>query len=155
MLVCTCTIHLGIQWTRIWCSRAYAQHQHGRIQGICPSLPMIFSCVLEVLAQHKCKYSCALELLSKHKILISHVLQSSSLNTEHHLPMCSRTPRSTQIINHSSAQEISTQHKTSHQSYALGSTPNTNKHIYHQQLAYAQYTKKIIMFIYSGVFDPV
>ena len=30
-----------------------------------------------------------------------------------------------------------------------------NQHIYHQQLAYAQYTKQIIMFICNGVLDPI
>ena len=83
MLGCTCTIHLGIQWKRIQCSRAYAQHQHGRIQGLCPTLPIIFSWVLELLSQHKCKYSCALELLPQYTTLIIDVLQSSPLNTKH------------------------------------------------------------------------
>ena len=83
MLGFTCRIHLGIQFPRILCSTAYAQHQHGRLQGLCPTLSIIFSCVPKLLAQHKYKYSCALELLPQHKILITHVLQSSSLNTKH------------------------------------------------------------------------
>ena len=50
-------------------------------------------------------------------------------NTSNYLFMCSRASCSTQIINHSSALEIPAQHKTSHQSCALGSMPN-KKHIY-------------------------
>ena len=62
--------------------------------------------------------------------VITHVLQSSLLNTNHQSLKCSRASHSTQIINHSSAPELPAQHKTSHQSYASGSTPNTNKHIH-------------------------
>ena len=114
MLRCTCTIHLGIQWPRIRCFRAYAQHQHGRLQGLCPTLPnLIFSCVPELLAQNKCKYSYAPELLAQDKSLIIQVLQSSLLNTNHQSPMCSIAPRSTQIINHSCAPELLAQHKSS------------------------------------------
>ena len=69
MLECTCTIHLGIQWPRIRCSRSYVQHQHGRLQGLCPTHPIIFSCVPELLAQRKSS--------------IIQVLQSSSLNIKH------------------------------------------------------------------------
>ena len=84
-------------------------------------------------------------------------------NTSNYLFMCSRAPRSTQIINHSCALDILAQDKTSHQSCASWSTPNTNNnnwltpniYIYHQQLAYAQYIKKIIMFICIAVFDPI
>ena len=104
-------------------SRDYALHQNGRLQGLFPTLPIIFSCVPELLAQHKCKYSCALELLAQHKTLITHVLQSPSPNTKHLLPMCSTSPRSTQ---------------TSHQSCASLSMPNTKQaYIYREQLAYA------------------
>ena len=129
MLGCTCTIHLGIQWPRIRCSRAYAQHQHGRLQGLCPTYPIIFSCVpniltqhkgkyscvLELLAQHKGKYSCAPEFLAQHKSSITQVLQSSSLNINHQSLKCSKAPHSA---------------KKSHQSCASGSTPNTKKHIH-------------------------
>ena len=80
-------------------SRAYAQHQHGRLQGLCPTHPIIFSCVLELLAQHKGMYS------------------------------RSRASRSTQIINHSSDPKLLSQDKTSRQSFSSRSTPNTNKHI--------------------------
>ena len=51
------------------------------LQSLCQTFPIIFSCVPELYAQHKCKYSCAREPL--------------------------------------------TQHKTSHRSCALDSTPNT------------------------------
>ena len=127
MLGCTCTIHLGIQWPMIRCSKYYAQHQHGRLQGLCPTLPIIFSCVLEFLTQHKCKYSCAPELLAEHKTAI-----------------------------YPCAPELLTQQKTSHQSCASRSTPNTNKHIYiyHQQLAYAQYIKQISFFHMQYVLRP-
>ena len=96
MLGCTCTIHLGIQWPRIQCSKAYAQHQHGRLQILFPILPIIFSCVPDLLAQHKCEYSCAPELLSQHKILITHVLQSSSLNPKRLINHVLQGPRPTQ-----------------------------------------------------------
>ena len=114
MLGCTCRIHLGIQWPRIQCSRAYAQHQHGRLQALCPTLPnyrlmcsrascstQMFqaSCAPELLTQHKYKYSCDSDPFSQHKTSIY---------------PC--TP------------ELLTQHKTSHQSCASGSTPNTRKH---------------------------
>ena len=111
MLVCTSTIHLGILWLRTRCSRAYAQHQHGRIQGLCPTLPNYLfkcsrascstkmsqkSCTPELFTQHKYKYSCAPELLDQHKTLI-----------------------------YPCAPEILVQHKTCHQSCASGSTSNT------------------------------
>ena len=104
-------IHLGIQFPRIRCSTTYAQHQHGRLQGLCPTLPnylfmcsiascstqmSLDSCAPKLLAQHKYKYSFALELLAQKKTSI--------------FP-CSP--------------ELLTQHKTSHQSCASGSTPNT------------------------------
>ena len=75
--------------------------------------------------------------------------------------------------NKSCASEYFSQHKTSHQLCASGSMPNINIssimcfrvhaqhktciyiYIYHQQMAYAQYTKQIIMFICSGVFEPI
>ena len=142
MLGCTCRIHLGYNGQgsdvpelmlniNMEGSRDNAQH-----------FQFIFSCVPELHAQHK--YN-------------THVLQSFLLNTK---------------INHSRAPDLLSQHKTSHQSCASGSTPNTKHfishvlqvpcptqniyiHIYHQQLAYTQYTKQIIMFICSGVFDPI
>ena len=68
MIGCTCRIHLGIQWPRIRCSRAYAQHQLGMFQGLCPTLPiLIFSCTSELHARHKC--------------FITQVLERFSLNT--------------------------------------------------------------------------
>ena len=130
MLGYTSTIHPGIQWPRIRCSRAYAEHQHGRLQGLCPILPIIFSCVPELIAQHKSRCSCALELLDQYKSSITQVIQSFPLNTNHRPLKCSRASRSTQIINHSSAPELPAQHKTSHQSCASRSTSNTKKNIY-------------------------
>ena len=123
-------VHIGIQWPRIRCSRSYAQHQHGRLEGLFPTHPIIFSCVLELFTQHKGKYSYAPNILTQHKSSITQVLQSSSLNTNHQSLKCSRASHSTQIINHSSVPKISTQHKTYHQSCASGSTPNTNKNIH-------------------------
>ena len=125
MLGCTCTIHLGIQWPKIRCSRAYVQHKHRRIQSLFPTFPIIFSCVPELYVQHKCNYSCAPEPL--------------------------------------------TQHKISHRSCALGSMPNTKHFINHvlqgprpTQPTYISSTiglrliyETIIMFICSGVFDPI
>ena len=130
MLGCTCIIHLGIQWPRIRCSRDYAQHQHGRLHGLFPTLQIIYSCVQELLAQHKGKYSCAPKLPAQHKSSITKVLQSFPLNTNHQSLKCSRASHSTQNINHSSARELLAQHKTSHKSCASRSTPNTKKHIY-------------------------
>ena len=113
MLGCTFRIHLGIQWPRIQCSRAYAQHQHGRIQGLCPTLPIyLFMCSrascstqmsqnsfsLELLAQHNYKYSCAPELLGEHKSSI-----------------------------YPCDLDFLAQHKTSHQSCDSRSMPNTKK----------------------------
>ena len=96
MLGCTCMIHLGIQWTRIWCFRAYSQHQHGRLQGLFPTLPIIFSCVPELLAQQKGKYLCDSELLAQHKSSMTHVLQRFPLNTKHLINHVIQGPRPTQ-----------------------------------------------------------
>ena len=83
------------------------------------------SCSLQII-----DHSCAPEFLAQHKSSITHVLQSSSLNTNHQSLMCYRAPCSTQIINHSCARELLAQHKTCHQSCASWSTPNTNNHIH-------------------------
>ena len=102
MLGCICRIHLGIQWSRIWCSRAYAQHQHGRLQGLFPTLLIyLFMCSRASCSTQMSQNSCAPELLAQHKTSI-----------------------------YPCAPEILAQHKTSHQLCALGSTPNTWKHIY-------------------------
>ena len=132
MLGCTCTIHLGIQWPRIRCSRSYAQHQHGRLRG--PTHPIIFSCVPELLAQHKGKYSCALELLTQHKSLITQVLQSSSFNTKHQSLKFSRAPRSTQNISSIMCFRVHTQHKQAYISSIIGLRPiyKTNHHVHMQ-----------------------
>ena len=120
-------IDLGIQWPRIQCSRAYAQHQHGMLQILCPTFPIIFSCVLELYPQHKCKYSCAPEPRAQHK-------------TSHRSCASRSMPNTKNFINH----VLQAPHLAQ----------NIYIHIYYQQLAYAQYTKQIIMFICSGVFDP-
>ena len=105
MLGCTCRIHLGIQWPRIRCSRAYDQHQHGRIHGLFPTLPTYLficsrgscstkmsqnTCTPKLLAQYKYKYSCAPELLTQHKTPNTHVLQRFLLNTNISSIMCFR-----------------------------------------------------------------
>ena len=88
--------------------------------------------------------------------LYFHVLQSFILNTNVSKIMCSRASRSTQNINYPCAPDLLTQHKTFHQSCASRSMTNTTSiYIYHQQLAYALYIKQFIMFICSGVFDPI
>ena len=84
------------------------------------------SCVRELLAQHKYKYSCAPELLVQHK---------------HQIPMCFRAPHSTQNISSMMCFKDHAQHMKSY--------------IKHMQLAYAQYNKQIIMFMCSGVLDPI
>ena len=142
MLGCTCTIHLGIQWPKIRCSRAYAQHQHGMLQSLCPTFPIIFSCVLELYAQHKCNYSCALEPLAQHKTSHRSCASGPMPNTNISLIMCFR---------------VHSQHKHFINHVLQGPRPTQNIYIdiYHQQLSYVQYTKQIIMFICSGVFDPI
>ena len=95
MLGCTCRIHLGIQWPSILCSRSYAQHQHGRIQGLCPTLPnYVFMRSIASCSTKISQNSCAPELLAQHKTSI-----------------------------YPCAPEILAQHKTSHQACALGSIP--------------------------------
>ena len=155
MLGCTCRIHLGIHRPRIWCSRAYAQHQHERIQGLCQRFQIIFSCVPELHAQHKCLKNHDLQsfslntIISTHafhifllnKKINNHVLHSFSLDTQHQIEMCSRALRSTKNISSTMCFRVHAQHK---QTY-----------IYYLQLAYAQYMKQIIMFICSVVFDPL
>ena len=90
MLGCTCMIHLGIQWPKVQCSRAYAQHQHGMLQGLCPTFPIIFSCVPKLYAQHKCKFSCAPEPLAQHKTSHRSCTSGSTPNTNISSIMCFR-----------------------------------------------------------------
>ena len=136
MLGCTCTIHLGIQWPRIRCSRSYAQHQHGRLQGLCPTIPIIFSCDLELHARHKGKYSCAQEFLAQQKSSITHVLQSSSLNTNHKSLVCSKASSSTQNISSVMCFRVHAQHKQAYIyiyiSSIIGLRPiyKTNHHVH-------------------------
>ena len=96
MLGCSGTIHLGIQWPSIRCSRAYAQHQHGRLQGLCTTHPIIFSCVPELLAQHKGMYSCAPDILAQHNSAITQVFHRSTLNTRNLVNHVLQGPRPTQ-----------------------------------------------------------
>ena len=81
--------------------------------GLMPNTSNYLSCVLELLAQHKGKYSSAPDLLAQHTSSVTHVPQSTSLNTNHQSLMCSRAPISTQIINHSCAPELLAQQKSS------------------------------------------
>ena len=71
-----------------------------------------------------------LQSSSLNTTLITQVLQSSSLNTKHYSPMCFRAPFSTQIITSIMCFKVQAQQKTSHQSCALGSTPNTKQTTY-------------------------
>ena len=135
MLGCICRIHLGIQWSRIQCSRAYAQHQLGILYGLLPTLLiLIFSRASKLHAQHKCfithvlhsflpntniKYSCSLELFAQYK--------NQAL-------MWSRASRSTQTSNNHLPQRLYSI-KTSHPLCSFGSTPNTWNHI-HKRYAF-------------------
>ena len=93
-------IHLGIQWPRIRCSKAYAQHQHGMLQSLCPIFPNYIFHVFQSF------------MLNTN--VITHVLQSLLLNAKHIIDHVLKSPHPTQ---------------TFHQPCALGSIPNT-KHIY-------------------------
>ena len=94
MLGCTCMIHLGIQWPKIRCSRTYAQHQHGMLQILCPTFPIIFSCVPDIYAQHKRKYSCVPEPLAQHKT--SHRSCDSGSTPKHFINHVLQGPHPTQ-----------------------------------------------------------
>ena len=138
MLGCTCRIHLGIQWTQILCSKAYAQHQLGRFQALCPTLPIIFSCASELPAQHKGLHnSCVLEILSQHK----------------KTRMCSRASRSTQL-KHSCAPELLAQHKHSNTHVLHRSLLNTI-HLINYVLQGPRPTHKIIDKTYVTVLHPI
>ena len=115
-------IHLRIQWPKIRCSKAYAQHQHGMLQNLCPTFPIIFSCVLEIYAQHKCKYSCAPEPLTQHK-------------TSHRSSASGSTPNKN--ISSIMSFRVQAQHKhfINHVLQGRCPTQNIHIHIYHQQLA--------------------
>ena len=89
-------IHLGIQWPRIQCSKYYAQHQHGMLQSLCPTFPIIFSCVLYLYAQHKCKYPCAPKPLAQHKTSHRSCASGSVPNTKHFVNHVLQGPRPTQ-----------------------------------------------------------
>ena len=85
MLGSTCMIHLGIQWPRIQCSRAYAKHQHGTLWSLWPIFSIIFSFFLEIYTQHKCKYSCSPEPLAQHKTSHRSCASRSTPNTNKHI----------------------------------------------------------------------
>ena len=93
MLGCTCTIHLGIQWPKIRCSRACAQHKHGMLQSLCPTFPILFSCVPKLYAQHKFKYSCAPEPLAQHKTYHRSCASRSMPNIKHFINHVLQGPR--------------------------------------------------------------
>ena len=79
-------------------------------------------------AQHFQLYFHVFQSFMLNKNVSTHVLQSLSFNTKH-------------LIDHVIQGPLPTE--------------NIYIHIYHQQLSYIQYTKQIIMFIYSGVFYPI
>ena len=51
------------------------------LQSLCPTFPIIFSCVPDLYAQHKCKYSCSLEPLIQHKTSHRSCVSGSTPNT--------------------------------------------------------------------------
>ena len=83
MLGCTSMIHLGIQWPKIRCSRAYAQHNMECSRAYAQHFQIIFSCVPDLYAQHICKYSCALKPLVQHKTSHRSCALGSIPNTKH------------------------------------------------------------------------
>ena len=105
----------------------------------------------------------ALGIMPNTSKLSFHVFQSFMLNTNVSKLMCSRASRSIKNLNYRCDLELLIQQKTSHQSCDLGSMLDTRKHthththiyIYHMQLDYTQYIKQMIMFICSGLFEPV
>ena len=116
MLGCTFRMHPGIQCPRIHFSRAYAQHQHGRLQGLCPALAIyLFMCSRASCSTKMSQNSCAPYLLSRHKYKNS---CARELLTQHKTSIYPCSP------------ELLAQLKTCHQPCALGSMPNTRKHIY-------------------------
>ena len=92
MLGCTCIIHLGIQMPRIRCSKAYAQHQFGILQGLCPTLPILIfprvskltwstqtfhnTCAPELALNTNIKTLMCSRAHAQHKYFIIHVLQN-------------------------------------------------------------------------------
>ena len=86
-------------------SKAYAQH-----------FQLSFHVFQSFLLNTKVSTHVLQSFFAQHKSSITQVLQCSPLNTNH------------QSL--SSAPKLPAQHKTSRQSCASGSTPNTNKHIY-------------------------
>ena len=94
--------------------------------GLMPNTSNLYFHVFQSFTLNTNLNSHVLQVSLLNTTLITHVLQSSSLNTNISSIMCFR---------------VYAQHK---QSY-----------MYHQQLAYAQYAKQIMMFICSGVFDPM
>ena len=150
MLGFSCRIHLGIQWLRIWCFKSYAQNQLGRLQDLCPTLPtlsfhvlqsfilntkvFITSCVPELLIQHKYKHSCAPEVLAQHKY--KHSCAPKLLTQQkHQIPICSRSPRSTQNISsimHFRAHAQNTKSYIKHIPFFLRPIYQTNHHVHVQ-----------------------
>ena len=117
-------IHLGIQWPRIRCSRAYAQHQHEGFRAYAQHFQILSFHVFHSFLLNTNVSTHVLQRSSLNTTLITQVLQSSLLNTKHYSPMCSRDPCSTQIITSIMCFKVHAQQKTSHQSCASGSTPN-------------------------------
>ena len=139
--------------------------------GIMPNTSNnIFMCSRASLSTQIIDHSCAPEFLTQQNSSITNVLQCSLLNTHHQSLMCSKAPCSTQIINHSCALQLLSQHKSSI-TRVLQSFPLNTKHLINHVLQGPRPTqtsiqissiigsrpiyKKIIMFICSGVFDPI
>ena len=91
------------------------------------------------------------------KFLSFHVLQSFMLNTNINNHVLQSFLLNTNI-KYSCALELLAQHKTNSSIMCFRVHSQHKKiyiYIYHMQLAYAQYIKQIIMFMCSGVLDPI
>ena len=94
-----------------------------------------------LLVNTNIKYSCVPELLAQHKTSNTHVLQTFLLNIKHQILMCLTTcAQHKHLIN-----------------YVLQGPHLTHKIIYikHMQLAYTKYIKQIIILMCSGVLFPI
>ena len=138
MLGCTCTIHLGIQWPRTNVPQLMLKSQLGNLQGLFPTLPIIFSCASKLPSQCKGFHnSCVLELLAQHNKTL----------------MCSRYSRSTQI-KHSCAPELLPQHKHSN-THVLQCSLFITKHLINHVLQGPRPTHKIIHKTYVTTLCPI
>ena len=131
-----------MQFPRIRCSRAYAQHQLRRLQVLYPTLPSLSFYVLE-------------SFMLNTKVFITHVFQSFAVKTNINIHLFQSFSLNTNI-KYSCAPEFLAQHKTSNQLMCFRvHAQHMKSYIKHIQLAYAQYIKQIIMFMCTGVLGPI